>query len=130
LELSSTQPEDLAVDSLDLVQLHCPPTEALYRPELFAAMDDIQKAGKIKAYGVSVEKVEEALKAIEFPGVVSIQIIYNIFRRRPAELFFKEAKRKTSPSSCAYRWPAAVDRQDHARHEICPGRSPQFQPPR
>jgi aryl-alcohol dehydrogenase-like predicted oxidoreductase len=86
--------KNLAVDSLDLVQLHCPPTEALYRPELFAAMDDIQKSGKIKAYGVSVEKVEEALKAIEFPNVISIQIIYNLFRQRPADLFFREAKRR------------------------------------
>jgi len=86
--------KNLATDSLDLVQLHCPPIEALYRPELFAALDQIQKAGKIKGYGVSVEKVEEALKAIEFPGVVSIQIIYNLFRQRPADLFFKEAKRK------------------------------------
>jgi len=86
--------KNLATDSLDLVQLHCPPVEALYRPELFAALDDIQKSGKIKSYGVSVEKVEEALKAIEFPGVVSIQIIYNLFRQRPADLFFKEAKRK------------------------------------
>ena len=85
---------NLATDSLDLVQLHCPPTEALYRPELFGALDDIRKSGKIKSYGVSVEKVEEALKAIEFPGVVSIQIIYNLFRQRPAELFFKEAKRR------------------------------------
>ncbi|MGA7674340.1 MAG: aldo/keto reductase [Rhizomicrobium sp.] len=86
--------KNLATDSLDLVQLHCPPVEALYRPELFAALDDIKKTGKIKSYGVSVEKVEEALKAIEFPGVVSIQIIYNLFRQRPADLFFKEAKRK------------------------------------
>jgi len=86
--------KNLATDSLDLLQLHCPPTEALYRPELFAALDEIRKAGKIKDYGVSVEKVEEALKAIEFPGVVSIQIIYNLFRQRPADLFFKEAKRK------------------------------------
>ena len=86
--------KNLSVDSIDLVQLHCPPTEALYRPALFAALDDIQKSGKIKSYGVSVEKVEEALKAIEFPGVVSIQIIYNVFRQRPSELFFQEAKRK------------------------------------
>jgi aryl-alcohol dehydrogenase-like predicted oxidoreductase len=85
---------NLGVDALDLVQLHCPPTEAFYRPELFAAMDDLQQAGKIKAYGVSVEKVEEALKAIEYPGVVSVQIIYNMFRQRPASLFFKEAARK------------------------------------
>jgi len=85
--------KNLGVDSLDLVQLHCPPVEALYRPELFAAMDELKSSGKIKAYGVSVEKVEEALKAIEFPGVVSIQIIYNIFRQRPADLFFREAAR-------------------------------------
>jgi aryl-alcohol dehydrogenase-like predicted oxidoreductase len=85
---------NLGVEALDLVQLHCPPTEAFYRPELFAAMDDLQKAGKIKAYGVSVEKVEEALKAIEYPNVVSVQIIYNMFRQRPASLFFKEAARK------------------------------------
>ncbi len=86
--------KNLQVDSLDLVQLHCPPTEVLYRPEVFAALDDLQKAGKIKGYGVSVEKVEEALKAIEYPGVVSIQIIYNIFRQRPDHLFFGEARRK------------------------------------
>jgi aryl-alcohol dehydrogenase-like predicted oxidoreductase len=86
--------KNLQVDSLDLVQLHCPPTEVLYRSEVFAALDDLQKAGKIKGYGVSVEKVEEALKAIEYPGVVSIQIIYNIFRQRPDHLFFGEARRK------------------------------------
>ncbi|MDR3526551.1 MAG: aldo/keto reductase [Rhizomicrobium sp.] len=86
--------QNLGVDCLDLVQLHCPPTEAYYNPVLFQAVDEIQKAGKIKAYGVSVEKVEEALKAIEFPNVVSVQIIYNLFRQRPADLFFQEAKKK------------------------------------
>lgn len=86
--------KNLAVDSLDLVQLHCPPAAVLYHPEVFAGLDELQKAGKIKGYGVSVEKVEEALKAIEYPGVVSIQIIYNIFRQRPADLFFQEARRK------------------------------------
>ena len=86
--------KNLGVDCLDLVQLHCPPVETLYRPGLFAALDDIRQSGKIRGYGVSVEKVEEALKAIEFPGVVSIQIIYNLFRQRPAELFFKEARRR------------------------------------
>ena len=84
--------KNLEIDSLDLVQLHCPPTEVLYRPEVFGALDDLRKAGKIRNYGVSVEKVEEALKAIEYPDVTSIQIIYNIFRQRPADLFFKEAK--------------------------------------
>lgn len=86
--------KNLEIDSLDLVQLHCPPTDVLYRPEVFGALDDLRKAGKIKNYGVSVEKVEEALKAIEYPDVSSIQIIFNIFRQRPADLFFKEAKRK------------------------------------
>ena len=85
---------NLGVDSLDLVQLHCPPTEVFYRPETFEALDGLQQSGKIKGYGVSVEKVEEALKAIEFPGVVSIQIIYNLFRQRPADLFFQEARRR------------------------------------
>jgi len=86
--------KNLAVDSLDLVQLHCPPRDVLYQPEVFGAMDELQKAGKIKGYGVSVEKVEDGLKSIEFPGVVSIQIIYNIFRQRPDHLFFQEARRK------------------------------------
>ncbi|MBP0578345.1 aldo/keto reductase [Labrys sp. LIt4] len=85
---------NLATDCLDLVQLHCPPTEVHYRPEVFGVLDDLVAAGKIRNYGVSVEKVEEALKAIEYPGVVSVQIIYNIFRQRPAELFFREAKRR------------------------------------
>ncbi|MBX4956391.1 aldo/keto reductase [Rhizobium lentis] len=86
--------KNLAVDSLDLVQLHCPPREVLYRPEVFEGLDALQKAGKIKGYGVSVEKVEDGLKAIEYPGVVSIQIIYNIFRQRPNHLFLQEARRK------------------------------------
>ena len=86
--------KNLATDCLDLVQLHCPPTEVYYRPEVFEAMEALIEAGKIRNYGVSVEKVEEGLKAIEYPGVASVQIIYNIFRQRPADLFFREAKRK------------------------------------
>jgi aryl-alcohol dehydrogenase-like predicted oxidoreductase len=86
--------KNLATDTLDLVQLHCPPTEVYYRPEVFEVMDNMVKAGKIRHYGVSVEKVEEALKAIEYPGVQSVQIIFNMFRHRPAELFFAEAKRR------------------------------------
>lgn len=82
----------LEVDALDLVQLHCPPTEVYYRPEVFEVMDDLQKQGKIKHYGVSVEKVEEALKAIEYPNVKTVQIIFNMFRHRPADLFFERAK--------------------------------------
>ena len=85
---------NLAVDCLDLVQLHCPPTEVYYRPEVFEALDGLVKAGKIRFYGVSVEKVEEALKAIEYPNVQSVQIIFNAFRLRPAELFFEQAIRR------------------------------------
>ncbi|HZD55264.1 MAG TPA: aldo/keto reductase [Anaerolineales bacterium] len=85
---------NLETDSIDLLQLHCPPTEVYYMPEVFSIMDDLVQQGKVKHYGVSVEKVEEALKAIEYPNVKTVQIIFNIFRQRPAELFFREAKRK------------------------------------
>lgn len=86
--------QNLAVESLDLVQLHCPPTDTYYRPETFSAMDDLVKAGKVQHYGVSVERVEEGLKAIEFPNVESVQIIFNMFRHRPAERFLAEAQRR------------------------------------
>jgi len=86
--------ENLGVDTLDLVQLHCPPTEVYYRPEVFAALDRMVEAGSIARYGVSVEKVEEGLKAIEYPGVTSVQIIFNMFRQRPTALFLTEAKRR------------------------------------
>ncbi|MGD0753396.1 MAG: aldo/keto reductase, partial [Anaerolineales bacterium] len=86
--------KNLETEALDLLQLHCPPTEVYYMPEVFGVLDDMVKAGKIRYYGVSVEKVEEALKAIEFPQVQSVQIIFNIFRQRPAELFFPEAQRR------------------------------------
>ncbi len=86
--------QNLGVDSLELVQLHCPPTDTYYRPETFAAMDELVKAGKVQHYGVSVERVEEGLKAIEFPNVESIQIIFNMFRQRPAERFLAEAQRR------------------------------------
>ena len=85
--------KNLGVDALDLVQLHCPPTEVYYRPEVFGILDDLKQAGKIKHYGVSVEKVEEALKAIEYDGVETVQIIFNMFRMRPSELFFEQAKK-------------------------------------
>ena len=85
---------NLSVERIDLLQLHCPPTEVYYRPEMFAALDDLVAAGKIAFYGVSVEKVEEALKAIEYPNVQSVQIIFNAFRLRPTELFFKQAMRR------------------------------------
>ena len=85
--------ENLGVDSLELVQLHCPPTDAYYQPEIFNAMDGLVKSGKVQHYGVSVERVEEGLKAMDFPGVESVQIIFNMFRQRPAEHFLAEAKR-------------------------------------
>lgn len=86
--------KNLACDTLDLLQLHCPPTEVYYLPEVFGILDDLAGQGKLRYYGVSVEKVEEGLKAIEYPGVQSVQIIYNIFRQRPADLFFREAERR------------------------------------
>ncbi len=85
---------NLEVEALDLLQLHCPPTDVYYQPEVFGILDGLVKAGKIRYYGVSVEKVEEALKAIEYPNVQTVQIIFNMFRQRPAELFFEQAKKR------------------------------------
>lgn len=85
---------NLKVDCLDLLQLHCPPTPVYYMPEVFATLDGLVKDGKVRYYGVSVEKVEEAMKAIEFPNVSTVQIIFNMFRQRPMELFFSEAQRR------------------------------------
>jgi aryl-alcohol dehydrogenase-like predicted oxidoreductase len=86
--------KNLDTETLDLLQLHCPPTQVYYQPEVFGVLDDLVKAGKLRYYGVSVERVEEALKAIEFPNVQSVQIIFNIFRQRPAELFFGQAQKR------------------------------------
>jgi len=86
--------KNLEVEAIDLLQLHCPPTEVYYMPETFGVLDDLVKAGKLRYYGVSVEKVEEALKAIEYPNVQSVQVIFNLFRQRPADLFFGEAQRR------------------------------------
>jgi aryl-alcohol dehydrogenase-like predicted oxidoreductase len=86
--------KNLATDALELLQLHCPPSDVYYQPEVFGILDDLVAAGKLRFYGVSVERVEDALKAMEYPGVQSVQIIYNIFRQRPAELFFREAQRR------------------------------------
>jgi aryl-alcohol dehydrogenase-like predicted oxidoreductase len=86
--------KNLNTETIDLVQLHCPPTDVYYRPEVFGVLDDLVQSGKIRYYGVSVEKVEEALKALEYPNVQSVQIIFNIFRQRPADLFFREAQRR------------------------------------
>lgn len=86
--------KNLETEAIDLLQLHCPPTEVFYTPEVFEVLDDLVRAGKLRHYGVSVEKVEEALKAIEYPGVQSVQIIFNLFRQRPMELFFPQAARR------------------------------------
>ena len=85
---------NMNLDCLDLIQLHCPPTEVYYRPEIFELFDTLKQEGKILHLGVSVEKPEEALKAIEYSNVCTVQIIFNMFRHRPADLFFKEAKRR------------------------------------
>lgn len=86
--------KNLEVEALDLVQLHCPPTEVFYMPEVFGVLDDLVKAGKLCYYGVSVAKVEEAIKATDYPGVQTVQIIFNVFRQRPADLFFDLAKKR------------------------------------
>jgi aryl-alcohol dehydrogenase-like predicted oxidoreductase len=82
---------NLRMDRLDLVQLHCPPTPVYYSSRAFDAMDELKARGWIADYGVSVETVEEARQALHHPGVVSVQIIYNMFRLKPAEAFFREA---------------------------------------
>ncbi|MBU0997852.1 MAG: aldo/keto reductase [Firmicutes bacterium] len=84
----------LDVDSLDMVLLHCPPTDVYYQPDVFKALEKFKKDGLIKHFGVSVERVEEALKAIEYDGVEAVEIIFNMFRLRPMELFFEEAKKR------------------------------------
>src|SRR5260221_3825363 len=84
---------NLQVERLDLLQLHCPPTEVYHRPEIFAGLDRLVQAGKLRAYGVSVEKIAEAVKALDYP-IESIQIIFNIFRQRPAESLFELTRQK------------------------------------
>ena len=86
--------KNMGLETLDLIQLHCPPMEVYYRPEIFELFDRLKDEGKILNLGISVEKVEEALKGIEYENVTSVQIIFNIFRQRPAELFFDQARKK------------------------------------
>ena len=86
--------KNMGLETLDLIQLHCPPTEVYYRPEIFELFDRLKDEGKILNLGISVEKVEEALKGIEFDNVTTVQIIFNTFRQRPSELFFEQAKKK------------------------------------
>ncbi len=84
--------KNLETEALDLLQLHCPPSEVYDMPEVFGILDDLVKQGKIRFYGVSVERVDEALKAITYPNVQSVQIIFNMFRLKPAEQFFAAAR--------------------------------------
>jgi len=86
--------ENLGVEAVDLVQLHSPPWETYYLPEVHEACSRLVQEGLVRAYGVSVEKVEEALKAIEYDGVATVQIIFNMLRQGPAELFFDQARRR------------------------------------
>ena len=83
---------NLEVEALDLLQLHCPPTAVYTMPEVFAALDDLVKQGKLRHYGVSVERIDEAMAALKYPGVQSVQIIFNLFRQRPAEVFLPAAQ--------------------------------------
>jgi aryl-alcohol dehydrogenase-like predicted oxidoreductase len=84
----------LGVERIDLIQLHCPPTEVYYRPEIFGLFERLHEEGKIDKLGISVEKVEEALKGIEYSNVDTVQIIFNIFRQRPTKLFFEQANKR------------------------------------
>ncbi len=86
--------KNMDMDALDMVLLHCPPTDVYYEPQVFQVLDALKEEGKIKHYGVSVERIEEGLKAMEYDGVDAIEIIFNMFRMRPAELFFEEAKKR------------------------------------
>ena len=86
--------ENLGVETLELVQLHCPPTDLYFHPEVFEDLDAMVAEGRIRSYGVSVERVEEGLKAMAYPGLASVQIIFNAFRQRPAELLLAEAARR------------------------------------
>jgi aryl-alcohol dehydrogenase-like predicted oxidoreductase len=85
---------NLQVETLDLLQLHCPPSDLYHHADVFGALDDLVSAGKLRYYGVSVETVDEALAAMRYPNVQSIQIIFNLFRPKPAERVFPAAKEK------------------------------------
>jgi len=121
---------NLSTDSLDLLQLHCPPSTLYDRPEVFGILDDLVRAGKIRYYGVSVEKIEEAIKAVEFPNVQTVQIIFNCFRQRPADQFFARAQQKRV--GILARVPLAsgfADGQIPSRFDLRGRRSPEFQSP-
>ena len=85
---------NLETDALDLLQLHCPPGEVYGMPEVFGVLDDLVAVGKLRHYGVSVETVDEALRAVEHPNVQSVQIIFNMFRLKPADVFLGIARER------------------------------------
>ena len=122
--------QNLGVDTLDLVQLHCPPTPVFCADAVYDALDTLVEEERIAAYGVSVENVRQALTAIARPGVASVQIILNMFRLKPLERVLPAAARPGSASSPGCRSPAACcpasTRADHVRRR----RPPQLQPPR
>jgi aryl-alcohol dehydrogenase-like predicted oxidoreductase len=86
--------QNMGLETIDLIQLHCPPTETYHRPEIFELFDTLKQEGKILNLGVSVEKIDEALKAMEYENVTTVQIIFNMLRQRPAAHFFREAASK------------------------------------
>ena len=106
------------LECLDLIQLHCPPTEVYYRPEIFELFDRLKDEGKIKNLGVSVEKVEEGLKAIEYPNVSTVQIIFNMFRQRPSELFFEQVQKKRGVPIKNKHWRAQLAREKAERFTL------------
>ena len=85
---------NLDTDALDLLQLHCPPAVVYEQPDVFGILDDLIQAGKLRHYGVSVEHVDEAIRATQYPNVQSVQIIFNMFRLKPAERFFPLARER------------------------------------
>lgn len=85
--------QNTGLDTLDLLQLHCPPTEVFYQAEAFDALAELKREGKIRHFGVSVEKVEEAIQAMEYPEMATVQIVFNMFRQKPIEAFFPRAQK-------------------------------------
>jgi len=84
----------LGVEALDLTQLHCLPPEVLAKGEIFEHLRELKREGKIRAFGASVESMDEALVCMRQEGLSSLQIIFNIFRQKPIDVLFDEAKRR------------------------------------
>jgi aryl-alcohol dehydrogenase-like predicted oxidoreductase len=129
--------KNLEMETLDLLQLHCPPSKVYEMPEVFGYLDQLVKAGKIRFYGISVETVEEALRGIEHPNVQTVQMIFNMMRLKPADRFFAAAKARKvgilarvplasglsywlSPL-CCIRWPRNQRRLQTVRFSVAKG---------